>query len=165
MDPSVSVPDSRSGGSPVSSLREAARLLAIGEPLPEPLAIWLAGSFHAFLNRQGGDLEDALGLRWGRGGVPWWMDEAIRARDAALRHLADILVPTGSGSARARAVHLRTMRYAGTAWPRDRQLAEMPGAYLGQEREFLWRAFASGAAMPLGERRLRQIFACECAAG
>ncbi len=164
MEPNIIAPEGRIGVSPVSGLREAARLLAVGAPLPAPLAIWLAHSLRAFLDRQHDDLEDALGLRWGRGGVPWWMDEAIRARDAALHRLAGMLLPAGSGSARARAVHLRSMRYAGTAWPRDRQLAGMPEAYLGTEREFLWRAFASGAAMPLGERRLRQIFSADGAA-
>jgi hypothetical protein len=33
----------------------------------------------------------------------------------------------------------------------------MPPRYRGTEREFVWRAFKSGAPMPLGERQLRNI--------
>jgi hypothetical protein len=35
----------------------------------------------------------------------------------------------------------------------------MPGRYRGTAKESLWRAFKSGAPMPLGERRLRSILA------
>jgi len=146
---------------PIVNLREAARLLSGGQPLPEPLAVWLGASFRTFLEHQGQDLEDVLGLRWGRGGVPWWMEEAIRERDKALRALAALIAPHETASARARIVQERTIRYAGAAWPRERGLPHMPPGHAGTEREYLWRAFSCGAAMPLGDRRLRQILADE----
>jgi len=142
---------------PVINLREIARLLTDGEPLPKPLAEWLGVSLQSFLERQHESLEDVLGLRWGRGGVPWWMDEAIRVRDDALRQLATHIAPIGSLSERARLVRERSLRYATTAWLRDRYQHALPENYAGTEKEWLWRAFKSQAAMPLGERRLRQI--------
>jgi hypothetical protein len=33
----------------------------------------------------------------------------------------------------------------------------VPDAYAGTPREYLWRAFSSGAAMPLSERQVRNI--------
>ena len=142
---------------PVINLREIARLLTDGEPLPKPLAEWLGVSLQSFLERQSESLEDVLGLRWGRGGVPWWMDEAIRVRDDALRLLANHIASAGSLSERARMVRERSLRYAATAWLRDRHERDLPAGYAGTEKEWLWRAFKSQAAMPLGERRLRQI--------
>jgi hypothetical protein len=35
----------------------------------------------------------------------------------------------------------------------------MPETYEGTPLEFLWRAFKSGAPMPIGERQLRRILA------
>jgi len=142
---------------PVINLREIARRLTDGEPLPKPLAEWLGLSLHSFLERQSESLEDVLGLRWGRGGVPWWMDEAIRVRDDALRQLATHITPSGSLSERARMVRERSLRYAAASWRRDRFQQDLPPGYARTEKEWLWRAFKSRAAMPLGERRLRQI--------
>src|SRR5262245_48394268 len=100
---------------PIVSLREAARLLSEGAPLPPPLAEWVSEALKAFLEQRS-SLDEAFGLHWGRGGVPWWMDEAIRVRDGALRELAVALAPTGSITARARVVRTRTLRYATTRW-------------------------------------------------
>jgi hypothetical protein len=35
----------------------------------------------------------------------------------------------------------------------------MPERYAGTQNEYLWRAFKSGAAMPISERQLRNILA------
>jgi len=48
-------------------------------------------------------------------------------------------------------------RYGGSAWRLDREHAAMPADYAGTPHAHLWRAFKSGAAMPLGERQLRTI--------
>jgi hypothetical protein len=50
-------------------------------------------------------------------------------------------------------------RYAASAWRHDRENGEMPAHYRGTAKECLWRAFASGATMPLCERQLRTILA------
>jgi len=56
-------------------------------------------------------------------------------------------------------MHTRAVRYGASAWRHDRGVGEMPRAYAGTDREPLWRAFRSGAPMPLGERQLRNIIA------
>lgn len=142
---------------PITNLREIARRLSEGEQLPEPLAAWLGSSLHSFFRSHDQTLDDAFGLRWGRGGVPWWMEEAIRTRDSALRMLAARLPGGISLSERARIVRTNSIRYASSAWLHDRDRADMPARYHGTDQEWLWRAFKSGATMPLGERRLTQI--------
>ncbi|HJS33274.1 MAG TPA: hypothetical protein VJ924_14870 [Alphaproteobacteria bacterium] len=61
----------------------------------------------------------------------------------------------------ARANHVRTLatRYAASAWRFDRDRDQMPPHYSGTPMEMLWRAFKSGAPMPIGERQLRNILA------
>ena len=141
----------------IDNLREVARRCRAGEQLPAELAAWLGRSLEDFLFHRRRSLDDALGLRWPRGGVAWWMEEAIRARDAALRELARRFYPLQSVSAQARDVYNRSIRYAASAWLRDRNRGEMPAQYRGSPHEWLWHAFVSGAAMPVGECQLRQI--------
>ena len=141
----------------IENLREVARRCRTGEPLPAELAAWLGTSLDDFLFHRRRSVDDALGLRWPRGGVAWWMEEAIRTRDAALRELAQRFYPLQSVCAQSRSVYTRSIRYAASAWIRERNRAEMPAQYGGTAHEWLWRAFASGAAMPIGERQLRHI--------
>jgi hypothetical protein len=44
-----------------------------------------------------------------------------------------------------------------SAWRFDRNRPEMPLRYKRQPQELLWRAFKSGAFMPLSQRQLRNI--------
>ncbi|MDX1402445.1 MAG: hypothetical protein R3245_11020, partial [Kiloniellales bacterium] len=74
-------------------------------------------------------MDEALGLRAARGGVPWWLEEAIRKRDFALRQLAVSYFTDCSLSAKARSVALISRRYAATCWRFDRDAAEMPETY------------------------------------
>jgi hypothetical protein len=141
----------------IENLRQVARHLSERETLPEPLAQWLASSLGEFLGHRRASLEEAFGLRSARGGVPWWLEEAMRQRDAALRQLAVRFYPSSSPTARAHAIHTRALRYAASAWSRDRSQDAMPPDYVGRENECLWRAFKSGAPMPIGERRMRHI--------
>jgi len=141
----------------IENLREISRCCHEGRPLDEDLSRWLATSLERFLAHECRSVDDALGLHFPRGGVPWWLEEAMRRRDAALRELAHRFYPGRSVSARARAIHDRANNYAGTAWRYDALHAEMPHYYAGTPKEPLWRAFKSGAPMPLGERQLRTI--------
>ena len=59
--------------------------------------------------------------------------------------------------ARAREIWTVASRYAASTWRFDNELEAMPEHYLGTQHEFLWQAFKSGAAMPIGERQLRNI--------
>ena len=143
----------------INNLREICERCRADGALDPSLSSWLAESLDRFLNHECDSIEDALGLRQPRGGVPWWLVEAMYARDAALRDLATALAGEGSVSARARAVCKLTDRYASSAWLRDRDREDMPPAYADTELEYVWVSFKSGAPMPLGERQLRNILA------
>ena len=144
----------------INNLREVARRCLAGQPLDKDLSEWLGTSLQEFLNRGSTTIEEALGLRAPRGGVPWWMEDAIRIRDSALRDLARHFHAERSVSGQAKEIHRRALLYAASTWRFDRECAEMPTHYAGTLRGYLWRAFKSGAAMPLGERQLRNILTC-----
>ncbi len=143
----------------INNLREIRERCRADGMLDPPLSRWLAESLDRFLNHECASLEDALGLRQPRGGVPWWLVEAMYARDAALRDLANALAGERSVSARAREVCKLTDRYASSAWLRDRERETMPATYADTALQYVWAAFKSGAPMPLGERQLRNILA------
>ncbi len=143
--------------SSIYNLREISRRCLAGEPLDEELSSWLGSSLENFLSHRWSSVDEALGLRFAHGGVPWWREEAIRIRDAALRDLATCFLADLRPSAQARRVHQLSVRYASSAWRFDADVELMPTHYVGTQREFLWRAFKSGAAMPIGERQLRNI--------
>ena len=87
------------------------------------------------------------------------MEDAIRLRDAALRELVEHFHGARSVSAQAQEVRRRALRYAASAWRFDRDRNAMPPRYGGTQKEYLWRAFKAGAAIPLSERQLRNILA------
>jgi len=118
---------------------------------------WLGRSLNEFLAHRCRSVDEALGLRFARGGVPWWLEEAMRKRDAALRRLAARHFADLSVTAQARQIRVLCVRYAASSWRFDRRRGAMPPLYLGSINEWLWRAFSSGAPMPIGERQLRHI--------
>ncbi len=143
----------------IRKLREIARRCARGEALDADLARWLGHGLEEYLVRHYRTLEDALGLKSPRGGVPWWLEEAMRQRDAALRSLAGQLFEALPTAVQAKRIHDLAVRYCSSAWLFDRAKEEMPANYAGKALEWLWRAFKSGAPMPIGERQLRTILA------
>jgi len=143
--------------SAIQNLREVALLCHEGRPLGDQLASWLAECLDAFLSHQTGTIDEALGLRGARGGVPWWREEAIRVRDRLLREFAGRYFAGLAVSARARRIRLLAMRYAATAWRFDRERSAMPACYEGTQNAWLWRLFRAGAPMPVSERHLRTI--------
>ncbi len=145
--------------SSIGNIREVTGRCLAGEPLGQDLAEWLGAAFQGFLSRQYRTVEEALGLCFPQGGVPWWREEAIRKRDGALRDLADTFFGEASPCAQARRIWTITTRYAASAWRLDRELAGMPDRYLGTVKEYLWLAFSSCATMPIGDRQLRNILA------
>lgn len=132
---------------------------AANEPLTPDLQTWLAASIGRYLQRDCETLNEAFGLIQSHGGVPWWRERAMRERDAALRVLARRHCGDLSIYARARLITEWSERYESVCWPRDRLLVEMPERYRGTPKEFLWRAFRTGAKMPVSERRLRTLIA------
>ena len=141
----------------IDRLRDVSSFCRQGTPLPPDLAGWLAAGIERFLGREARDLDGALGLLQAQGGIPWWREDAIRRRDAALRRLREISCPTAGITARARRIAELLRRYAGSTWRIDREQPAMPIDYPGTPHEHLWHAFKSGAVMPLGERQLRTI--------
>ena len=141
----------------IEYLREISRHCRSGEPLPEDLARWLGLSLEEFLTHRALSIEDAMGIRSDRGGVPWWMEEAMRKRDHALRELAHHFAPHLGSTAQARHIYQLAIRYAASAWRFDRDATCLPKGYAGSHNEYLWHSFRSGAPMPIGERRLRDV--------
>ena len=143
----------------IDRLREVSRRCLDGEPLDRDLAEWLGDSLKGYLDQRHQNIGEAFGLVFPKGGVPWWREEAMRKRDAALRELARHYHSELSISARSRQISTSCDRYAASTWRFDRNRQDMPMAYLETPKELIWRAFKSGAAMPLGERQLRNILA------
>src|SRR5262245_22805569 len=110
----------------VRKLREIARLCRSGQPLGEELGQWLGDSLDRFLEHRSPSVDDALGLRAPKGGVPWWLEEGLRTRNAALRRLAETAHDGQTVLCQARLIHTAARRYAATAWLRDREGATMP---------------------------------------
>lgn len=149
--------DVKISGSPVDRLRDIARRCQAGQPLDPGHSLWLAKALNDYLEKATDSLEEAMGLRYGRGGMPWWREAAMRERDAALRTLAETYFCELSTCARSRQIATLAKRYDASAWRIDRDRDEMPEHYAGKPQELLWRAFKSGATMPLGERQVRNI--------
>lgn len=141
----------------IEILRDISDRCLEGRPLSAQQREWLGTVLGRFLTHEDRTIEDAMGLRFPRGGVPWWREEAIRKRDAALRELAVRYFPKHSVTAKARMLRQLTLRYAASAWRFDSIAAEMPARYKETAQEWLWRAFATGAPLPIGERHLRHI--------
>ena len=141
----------------INKLREIRERCREGEPLDLSVSCWLAERLDRYLDHECTSVDDALGLRQPRGGMPWWLVEAVYERNAALSGLAELIAADCSPSAQAREVRRLTLRYGASAWRHDRDREAMPGSYRGTAREYLWIAFKSGAPIPLGERQLRKI--------
>lgn len=128
-----------------------------GLPLPADLRVWLAEGLRRYLEHDCENLNEAFGLIQGRGGLPWWRERAIRERDAALRSLGREFLSDDAPGCKARAVARLSRRYASACWQRDQRSDDMPAHYRGTPNEHLWRAFKSGAKMPVTERHLRTL--------
>ena len=143
----------------IERLREISAQCLSGETLDAGHARWLGERLDSFLACRHRSIEEAFGLRFAQGGVPWWKEERIRRRDAHLRSLAATYPRDMPHGAMVRDIHTMSVRYAASAWRFERARAEMPAVYAGTARAYLWRAFKAGAPMPLGERQLRNILA------
>lgn len=141
----------------IDLLQDISRRCLAEEPLSDEQLRWLGQSLSDFLSHRCRTVDEAMGLRFARGGVPWWLEEALRKRDAALRELAQRYCAALSVSAQAQRIRELAVRYAASAWRFDKSRQWMPEQYVGTEHEWLWRAFASGAPMPICHRQLRHV--------
>ena len=147
----------------IETLRAIERRCRDQEPLSTEQSQWLANALSAVLQHRSPSVDIALGLRYPRGGVPWWLEEAIRKRNGALCDLAASCFAGLSASAQADQIWKLATRYAASAWRFDRKSEDMPEEYAGTAKSYLWEAFTSGAAMPLGKRQLRTVLATDLA--
>ena len=143
----------------IENLREIMARCFEGKPLDSDLAAWLGEAIDGFLTRQFCTLDEGLGLIFPRGGIPWWREEAIRKRNAALCYLAETFLDELALGMQAQEIWTAARRYAASTWRFDRDNDDMPAHYAGTPKECLWRAFKSSAPMPIGERQLRNILA------
>jgi hypothetical protein len=143
----------------IETIRAIERRCRSQKPLSREQSLWLGEALSAFLEHKTPSIDSALGLANPRGGVPWWLEEAIRTRNAALCDLARDWFADLSASAQAERIWTLATRYAASAWRFDQDLEAMPAHYDGTPKQNLWAAFASGAAMPLGKRQLRSVLA------
>ena len=143
----------------IDNLREIMAHCFEGEPLDSDLADWLGEAIDGFLTRQFCTLDESLGLVFPRGGIPWWREEAIRKRNAALCYLAETFLGELALGMQAQEIWTTARRYAASTWRFDRDNDDMPAYYTGTPKECLWQAFKSNAPMPIGERQLRNILA------
>ncbi len=143
----------------IERLREISAQCHSGGILDADHARWLGERLDSFLACRHRSIEEAFGLRFAQGGVPWWKEERIRLRDACLRSLAATYPPDMPLGAVVRDIRTMSVRYAASAWRFERERAEMTAAHAGTARAHLWQAFKAGAPMPLGERQLRNILA------
>ena len=143
----------------IDKLREIMAHCFDGKPLDDDLADWLGEAIDGFLTRQFCTLDESLGLIFPRGGIPWWREEAIRKRNAALCYLAETFLDELALGMQAQEIWTAARRYAASTWRFDQNNDDMPAHYAGTPKECLWQAFKSSAPMPIGERQLRNILA------
>ena len=141
----------------IDILRDIAGRCQTKAPLSQEQLDLLGRAFREFLTHRAHSVDEALGLRFARGGVPWWLEEAMRRRNAALRELAQRFYADQTPSAQSRQIRTLSIRYAASSWRFDGSRGVMPSHYTGTANEWLYRAFASGAPMPICERQLRLI--------
>ena len=141
----------------IARLRRLAAALEAGDDD----ARWLAARLQQYLTdaERGLTVETALDLAPMPGQVAWWTEEATQVRDDALRQMAARFWPEHKPGAQAREIERLAVRYGATGWLRDRDRADMPARHVGTEAELLWRAYKSGAAMPIGNRQIQTILA------
>jgi len=140
---------------PIADMRVAVRVLL---EHADPSARRFGGRLVDYLEHAplGAKLEVCLGLV-SMNGEAWWRFEARVTRDNALRELAMRFYADRKTASAAYEISKETKRYAASAWRFDRSKADMPPLYRGTRQELLWRAFTSGAKMPLERRQLATI--------
>ncbi len=146
----------------LTSIRKLRRLAAALEA-GDADSKWLASRLRQYLDgaERGLTIEMAVGLSPPPGQAAWWTLEAVQVRDAALQELAEHFWPERTPGAQARAIEQLALRYFAASWRFDCDRADMPERYGGTATEPLWRAFKSGATMPLKWRQIANILTAE----
>ena len=147
----------------IAYLRRITAALEVGEPPDPDDGAWLAARLQRYLAaaERGLTVETALDLAPMPGQTSWWTEEATQVRDDALRQMAARFWFEHKPGAQAREIERLALRYGAAGWLRDRDRPDMPERHLGTETEWLWRAFKSGAVMPIKQRQLETILTAE----
>jgi hypothetical protein len=112
---------------------------------------------------RGLSLDAAFELTLAPGQSPWWTERQHEIRDQALRGLRARHYAALRTSPTAREIAALSRSYAADVWPdaqHDVQIIASqadPECKLDHANDFLWRAFKSGAPMPLGHRQLTTV--------
>ena len=124
---------------------------------------WLANRLWRYVSEasRGLSIQEALDLDPALNGETWFQEERRDQRDTVLREMAQRFWPSRRPAGQAREIERRSLRYGGAAWGFDCDRHDMPENYRDGEFEFLWRAFKSGAAMPIKRRQLETILTAE----
>jgi len=124
------------------------------------LGDWLAPRLNHYLTgaSEGVSLEQVLDLAVSPGRAPWWAEEAQRARDDAIRKLADQYFSSLDLGGQADAILKTIRRYRGGRWRFDRGGERMPETYEGTPSELLYEALRRGGGhVPESKKHLLRI--------
>jgi len=143
---------------PIDQLRQLLVIAERGE-LGE-LGDWLAPRLKHYLTGAsvGVSLEQVLDLAVSPGRAPWRREEAQRARDDAIRELADRHFGNLDLNGQANALLETIRRYRGSRWRFDRLKDHMPESYAGTRSELLYETLRRGGGdLPGSKKHLLRI--------
>ena len=143
---------------PIDQLRQLL-VMAEGGKLGE-LGDWLAPRLNHYLTgaSEGVSLEQVLDLAVSPGQAPWWREEAQRARDNAIRELADQHFGNLDLNSQADEILQTIRRYRRGRWRFDQSRECIPEYYVGTPSGLLYEAFRSGDGdVPESKRHLLRI--------
>lgn len=105
-----------------------------------------------------GDLHSALGLQGQAGKRSFHTQATFRRRAEAIHAAAKEFFPGQRVAAQADAIATAMLRYATSAWLRERNLTSCPPRYGGHLNAFLWAALRADPRVP-SARTIRRILA------
>ncbi|HVW69192.1 MAG TPA: hypothetical protein VHB68_09465 [Steroidobacteraceae bacterium] len=118
------------GAAAIACLRAIAARLIEREDVD---AAWFAAALQEYTTgaRFGSTLDDAFGVRPGRGETPWWEAEALAQRTALLRAIRGRHFPTLTARRAAEKIAAAATRYEAARWRRHRAYTTPPADILG----------------------------------
>ena len=137
-------------------LEAVAKLRAFAvDPSDTHVAAWVATRIAEYLEHaaEGRTLDEALGLKPGRGEASWWRLEAMKARDAAIKRFAQPFADEPVAE-QARRVLVAADRYRRGRWRFD-QGGE--GRYDDPQTQALYRLMTATRGRVPGERTVRDV--------
>lgn len=142
----------------VARLRRIKAAAAAGQPLDPDDAAWLAAGLENYLGAacRGATLDQTLEVTALPFAAPWWEQQGLIDRRAALRELSRLLA-RGSASGTAKAIATAAADYAAGRWPALAARPGPPAEDIGRPEEIFWRLHASGCRWPLAWRQIYDL--------